>query len=63
MSVEERLEAIERKLDRVLKVVEHILEHGTGRPPGRITEQLQEHGQILRRIEDLLGRDNGDEAG
>jgi hypothetical protein len=59
MSLDERLDAIERKLDRVLEVVERILKHGTGRPPGRITAELQEHGQILRRIEDLLSGDDG----
>lgn len=58
-----RLEQIERKVnrligsvDRILEIVEKILHEGTGRKPGRITKELERHGEMLDQIMAQLRR-------
>lgn len=60
MSESDRLSQIERKLDRLLEMVEEILTKGTGRKPGRITKELERHGELLARIMEQLEGRNGE---
>jgi hypothetical protein len=58
---ESQLDRLEQKVDRLLEMIEEILTKGTGRKPGRITKELERHGEMLEAIlEQVEGeRENG----